>query len=191
MGQGDILALKSLDVAHHLRLCMVLIEDFVREEGRGSYELAVNVDRVLTDFIIEVTFLTESRSEDIAEDTQIFRKCGLIDTQQGDYSAGCIEEIDTAFFCDFTELVSEAWLLGKNHAERVEEVLMQEAIAKILEFLSEEASVGMYPTGDVLQAFGSVVDGVEATHRSKKRLSRTDITCSTLTLDMLLTRLQS
>ena len=122
--QRYILALKSLDVAHHLRLRVVLIEDFVGEEGRGTYELTVNMDRVLPYFVIEVAFLTEGRSEDIAEDTQIFRQRRLIDTQQSDYSAGSIEEIDTTFFGDFTELVGEAWLLGKNHAERVEEVLV-------------------------------------------------------------------
>ena len=60
-----------------------------------------------------------------------------------------------------------------------------------MELLSEEASIRMDSTSDVLQALWSVVDGVEATHRSQERLSRTDITRSTLTLDMLLTRLQS
>ena len=59
MCQGDILTLETLDIAHHLGLRMVLVEDFVGEEGRGTYELTINVDRVFADFVIEVALLAK------------------------------------------------------------------------------------------------------------------------------------
>ena len=67
---------------------MVLVEDFVGEEGRGTYELAINVDRVFADFVIEVALLAEGRSEDVAEDAEIFGQCRFVNAQQSDRRRG-------------------------------------------------------------------------------------------------------
>ena len=190
MRQGDILTLETLDVAHHLGLRMILVEDFVREEGRGTYELAINVDRVFADFIIEVALLAKGRSEDVAEDAEIFGQCRFVNAQQSDRTAGSIEEVHTTLLCDLTELSSEASFLGEDDAECIEEVLMQEAIAEILKLLGEEARVRVDTACNILQTFGTMVDGIEATHRGQQSLSGTDITRSTLALDMLLASLQ-
>ena len=190
MRQGDILTLETLDVAHHLGLRMVLVEDFVREEGRGTYELAINVDRVFADFVIEVALLAEGRSKDVAEDAEIFGQCRFVNAQQSDRTTGSIEEVHAALLCDLTELSSEASFFGKDDAECIEEVLMQEAIAEILKLLCEEARVRMDTACNILQAFGTMVDGIEATHRSQQSLSGTDVTRSTLALNMLLASLQ-
>ena len=80
VGEGDILALQSLDVAHHLGLGVVLVEDLIGEEGRGTDELPVDVDRVLAYFVVEVAFLTQCRCEDVAEYADIFGQSRLVDT---------------------------------------------------------------------------------------------------------------
>ena len=190
MRQGDILTLETLDVAHHLGLRMVLVEDFVREEGRGTYELAINVDRVFADFIIEVALLAKGRSEDVAKDAEIFGQCRFVNAKQSDRTAGSIEEVHTTLLCDLTELSSEASFLREDDTECIEEVLMQEAIAEILKLLGEEARVRVDTTCNILQTFGTMVDGIEATHRSQQSLSGTDITRCALALDMLLASLQ-
>ena len=190
MRQGDILTLKTLDIAHHLGLRMVLVEDFVGEEGRGTYELAINVDRVFADFVIEVALLAEGRSEDVAEDAEVFGQCRFVNAKQSDRTTGSIEEVHTTLLCDLTELSCKACFLGEDDAECIEEVLMQETIAEILKLLCEEACVRMDTACNILQAFGTMVDGIEATHRSQQSLSGTDITRSTLALDMLLASLQ-
>ena len=145
---------------------------------------------MFADFVIEVALLAEGRSEDVAEDAEIFGQCRFVNAQQSDRTAGSIEEVHAAFLCDLTELSCEASFLGEDDAECIEEVLMQEAIAEILKLLGEEARVRVDTTCNILQAFGTMVDGIEATHRGQQSLSGTDVTRSTLTLNMLLASLQ-
>ena len=81
-------------------------------------------------------------------------------------------------------------MFRKLDLQRVEIVLVQLFVAQLFQFPGQESGRGVDASGNVLQAFGSVINGVEAGHGGKQGLSRTDIGSRFLAFDMLFTCLQ-
>ena len=76
------------------------------------------------------------------------------------------------------------------HSNRVEEFLMGEPVAELLQAIGQSAGVVVHPARNPTQAIGTVVDGVHRGHDGEKDLGRADIARRLVAPDVLLASLE-
>ena len=76
------------------------------------------------------------------------------------------------------------------HPDRVEEILVGEAVTELLEALGQAAGEVMHTTGNSPQSFRSMIDRIHRGHDREKHLRRADVARRFVAADVLLARLQ-
>ncbi len=176
VGERDVLALQHLDVAHHLGLGVVGIEDLLRKDGGFALH--------------ETGFGGEGRAafraaEDLADGAGLFAAGKFVEGDLHGASIG-IPEVETSsqgFFAD-------GGGIDVHDADGVEEVLGSELIACLTKFSGHGVGEAPSVAGDLGDALRAVPHGEHAGHGGHKGRGGADVRGGFFALDMLLAGLE-
>ena len=176
VGEGDVLALQHLDVAHHLGLGMVGIEDLLRQD-RG---LAFQEGRRLGQG--RATFLA---AEDRADGAGFFAGGEFVEGEL-DATLARIAEVEAGG----EGLFADGGGIDIDHADRIEEVVGGEPVAGLFQFGGDGMREAPGIASDLLDALRTVPHGEHAGHRGHQGRGGADVRGGFLAFDVLLAGLE-
>ena len=182
VGQRDVAVFQPLDVAHQRAFAAVRAEDLLGEDRRGAAQRFGQRARGVApgDFGFASPRLGEE-----GHDLGHLVGGGHLVEREAHALLGGVEEVDAPF--EGERLDDGRFGLD---VERIEEVLVRELVAQRREGAGGVAGGRVGRLGSTAQAFGAVVDAVEAHHRGHQRRGGADVRGGALALDMLLAHLQ-
>ncbi|MNH04525.1 hypothetical protein D3C79_638220 [compost metagenome] len=184
--QRQVLVLQLLEITQHLGFAVMQVEHRVREEWRAAHQALGNGLRQ-GQLIQRIDFQTMVDPEENVEQAQhrLFTT-GFIQAH-AQMTASKDAQVDACVLGAFDD-----GRLGTADVQRqgIEEVLVEALDALGFKAGSQDAGQPMHALGDAAQAFGAVVDGVEAGDVGQQHLRRADVGVGLLAADVLLSGLQ-
>ena len=140
---------------------MIFLEYVFLQEFGSTGEFRVEI-RLFRNSFFQHVILSGCSGENIQQYAEIGRS-GCLVQADADLSGFEITQVHLAFQCDLAEGI-DGYMFRQLDFQRVEIVFVQLLVAQLLQFSSQETGRSVYAAGDVLQSFGTVVNGVEACH---------------------------
>ena len=189
--QRDILACQAVHITHHLRFRVVFSEHLGLQVIRLAHTALVNRPQSLKRALIlnRHTHSAHYSGEEFGEVIHIIGCYGFIQRQAYPSFIVVIEINLRIFGCLLQRLY--AHVLRQVDLQCIKELVVLLRVAVGLQHLAQIDRLAMYLLGNLAQSFSAVILCVERYHHRTQSLSRTDVRCGFLALDMLLARLQS
>ena len=185
--ETQVLRLEVVDVAKHLRLRVVRVEDRVREELRSSAQAVGDGDGLWGREVAERDgALGRSRGEDIDQGHDVFRSDTLV---QGQPNVLVVDPAQVDTSCERSRMNRFGILRSAGHVqgERIKELGVNCLVAKALDRRLDDLRQAVDLLGNTPQVHRTVVNRIHRCHIGKERLAGTNVTGSLLATDMLFT----
>ena len=167
---------------------MITVEHLVSEERRAASQFTGQRGR-FRNILCFVYRLLGSDTENHQQVVGVCHGSSLIDAETH-IPVVVITQVHFLAQRDGTQFLSR-YMIRQSQTECVEENRVPFRISQTEQLLVEPVGNTVNTFGNILYSLWTVVHRIEASHGSQQRLRRTDIRRSLLTLDMLLTCLQS
>ena len=181
--ERQVACLQFLEVAQHLRLRMVLVENRVREKIRSAPQRLGNGNR-LTDGQLKAHRL--AAVENRQQVGQVGR-CHCLVERDADTPGAELPKVDPPFLCLGNHAVRR---LAKRDSDRVEKMLRLHRLAKLPQAVGQRLGLGVDASADLPQPVGAVVHGVHRGDVGQQRLRGADVARGLVAADVLLACLQ-
>ena len=187
MGKADVLAVKAFDIAHHLRLGMVLLEDIRLHVVDVANAALVDSPQPLEGFLglLILRLIACQFGEEVDEVVHIVKSNSLVKANA--YEVFAVIEVDASVEGFFLEGV----YVFDVETEGIEELNVILLYAVSLHQFIEINSASVNTFGYLANAFCTVINAIEPCHHCAESLSGTDIGSGFLAFDMLFAGLQS
>ena len=181
--ERQVACLQFLEVAQHLRLRMVLVENRVREKIGSAPQRLGNGSR-LANSQLEAGRLASV--EDRQHVGQVGR-CHRLVERDADASAAELPEVDPPFLRLGDHGVRR---LAKRDGDRVKKVLRFHRLAKLPQPGGQGPGLRVDASADLPQPIGAVIHGVHRGDVGQQRLRGANVARGLVAADVLLARLQ-
>ena len=185
--QRDVLAVETLDVAHHLRFRMVFVEYFMCQIGALAFHL--RADAACHGY---VAYLFPIPSGGNGKDGEQYVDGNDVRSLIDAHTYVPILEITQVHFLaqgDGTYLLCRNGV-GQCKAERVEILYIDLLVSQSVDTFFQKYGNAVDAFCNGADTFRTVIYGIEASHRGKQCLCGTDVGSRLFTLDVLLAGLQ-
>ena len=190
--EPDVLSLEAADVAHHLGLGVILVEDRMRQERRRAADRGriARVDVGSGEIDCRRRARVHARGERRHDGADVVGVDRLVE-RDGDRPIATEPEIDLRRERGLQNPPGHLHVAaGDREARGVEVLLVDLPGAELRQLAHEKVGERVDARRDSRQTFRAVIDGVEAGDVGEERLRRADVRGRLLATDMLLARLQ-
>ena len=172
VGKGDILTVKALDIAHHLRFRMIFIEHFMCQISALAFQRLINSIAYGNIIHFGVVFSCGNGKDGKQHIGSGYVSC-FVNTHTY-VSIIKVAQIDFLAQCDGTYLLGR-YAVGQHKAQGVEVLVIHLFVSQFFDTLFQICGDAVDAFCNGVNTFRTVVHGVKACHGCQQSLCGTDI----------------
>ena len=192
MGKTDVLAVETLDIAHHFGLGVIFFEYIGTQIIHFADTAFVDRPQPLESPLVFLIswHIAACLGKEFDEVVHIIKGNGLVQ-RDAHPACGVVIEVNAQRLGFLFEARLPVGSLTSGNLQCIKKFRILLLIAVRLNHLVEIGSLGMDALGNLTDALGTMIDAIETCHHCAKCFGSTDIRCGFFALDMLLACLES